>query len=543
MLKKRNVIMTIFAVVIFLSFCASASDADTEAGQSSEEEIRLRSAIDAFLSGTGNGFFEVHSPLELTSDLTLPTGFWLQIVDTLTVAENSELTIESDAVLPSMTGKMIINGSVINRGFVNLEDDGIIVINGQFLSQGRNGAIRVHQGATVDQVTGNTEGTTFLWLGTFRDDDSLEDGIAYFNANRDRYNYFQISTVPGDISLYADHLIPENLELIIWSANLSLFGELRILKSLYINPDCIFSAEAGAKLVCDGSVSGLGQLVLKDGSSFINNGSLGNQLVIVENNILHGICGPNVTWELTPDGTLTLSGSGDTYSYRNSTAPWYCSRLAIKKAVIKDGILPIFGIAFQDCTNLSDVEIGNTVEVVGQFAFKNCTSLKRIVLPASMKVIGVSAFSGCSSLKEIRFLGEVTTFYENCFSDVSAVAYYPDQSTMSAEVMQNYGGSIIWSPFSPDFQIPAEITTIEDEAFERCAFTYVRLSGSLMSIGNRAFAECPNLRHIVIPESTISIADDAFADVTVLTIHGASGSYAEQFASQNGYRFEPISTP
>ena len=93
----------------------------------------------------------------------------------------------------------------------------------------------------------------------------------------------------------------------------------------------------------------------------------------------------------------------------------------------------------------------------------------------------------------------------------------------------------VWA--GPDFVLPAALTTIDAEAFAGGAFSYVKLSDKTTSIGARAFADCPKLRYVYIPETTTGIAGDAFSGVDGLTILGKSGSYAEFFALRNGYAF------
>lgn len=93
----------------------------------------------------------------------------------------------------------------------------------------------------------------------------------------------------------------------------------------------------------------------------------------------------------------------------------------------------------------------------------------------------------------------------------------------------------IWQ--SPDFILPASLTTIEAEAFAGGAFTYVHLPEGATVIRSRAFADCPNLAYIYIPEDTAVIAKDAFSGADGLTILGRSDSYAEFYAQRNGYTF------
>ena len=94
---------------------------------------------------------------------------------------------------------------------------------------------------------------------------------------------------------------------------------------------------------------------------------------------------------------------------------------------------------------------------------------------------------------------------------------------------------------TPDFVLPAELTTIEEEAFFGGAFTFVKLSENTETIGARSFAACPYLSYIYIPETTQYIHEDAFGDMQGLTILGTAGSRAESYAYAYDFAFIDIS--
>ena len=97
-----------------------------------------------------------------------------------------------------------------------------------------------------------------------------------------------------------------------------------------------------------------------------------------------------------------------------------------------------------------------------------------------------------------------------------------------------------YSVSEPDFVLPAKLKTIEKEAFSGGAFTYVKLPDNAVSIGSRAFANCPNLAYVYIPQAIKTISADAFSGLSRLTILGTEGSYAETYAQQNGITFMPV---
>ncbi len=177
-----------------------------------------------------------------------------------------------------------------------------------------------------------------------------------------------------------------------------------------------------------------------------------------------GTCGTNVKYFLTPDGTLTIYGTGKMkdYSY-TSSAPWYSLRSSVKKVEIADGITSI-----------------------GSYAFEYCDALTSITIPESVTSIGYDAFEYCDSLESV-------TFGENSkLTSIGNFAFY-------------YWGSLT------SITIPESVTSIGNYAFGYCySLTAITIPESVTSIGNYAFGYCYSLTSITIPESVTSIGNGAF---------------------------------
>ena len=101
-----------------------------------------------------------------------------------------------------------------------------------------------------------------------------------------------------------------------------------------------------------------------------------------------------ITWTLSDDGTLTISGT-DMPDYSYSNAPWNSQRGKIKKVVIEEGVTNIGGGVFRECTGLTSVTIPNSVTSIGSSAFSGCSGLTSVTIPNSVTSIGSSAFTGC----------------------------------------------------------------------------------------------------------------------------------------------------
>lgn len=212
-----------------------------------------------------------------------------------------------------------------------------------------------------------------------------------------------------------------------------------------------------------------------------------------------GACGENVTWVLTEDGTLTISGTGPMKDYSDwsipNFAPWYGEkvlRIVIEEGVtyigvsafnycidatsvtIPDTVTKIGHGAFQSCKSLTDVTLPDGIHYIEASTFSQCHSLTGVTLPESVKKIermafvfckaltsitipknvislGTWAFGDCLALSEITFEGDAPFFWDDSFSSVTANAYYPaGNDTWTDEVRQNYGGNITWIPYEPE---------------------------------------------------------------------------------------------
>ena len=143
-----------------------------------------------------------------------------------------------------------------------------------------------------------------------------------------------------------------------------------------------------------------------------------------------GSCGRNVTWEITGDGVLTISGSGkmDFSAAVNRTmgAPWLAYAGKINAVIIAQGVTSIADNAFAGCSQMETVQIADTVVSIGSRAFANCKKLTEVVIPRSVKFMGDAVFYGCVNLRKITFCGDLPELGENCFGGESLTVFYPE---------------------------------------------------------------------------------------------------------------------
>lgn len=113
-----------------------------------------------------------------------------------------------------------------------------------------------------------------------------------------------------------------------------------------------------------------------------------------------------ITWQLTDDGTFTISGTGEMDSGEMDSngliqQPWANWLEQIKKVVVEEGITNIDNYSFAMCTSLTEVSLPEGLTTIGSEAFYNCTSLTAIRFPDSLNNMYMRAFHGCTAIREL----------------------------------------------------------------------------------------------------------------------------------------------
>ena len=91
--------------------------------------------------------------------------------------------------------------------------------------------------------------------------------------------------------------------------------------------------------------------------------------------------------------------------------------------------------AFQKCTGLTSVVIGDSVTSIERDAFAGCTALTSIIIPNSVTSIGERAFEGCTALTSVTIGKGVTSIGTYAFGDCTSlslvICYAPTPPTCS----------------------------------------------------------------------------------------------------------------
>lgn len=258
-----------------------------------------------------------------------------------------------------------------------------------------------------------------------------------------------------------------------------------------------------------------------------------------------------------------------------------CSSLA--SVTIPDGWSKINNNMFNGCTHLTSVTIPNSVTEICNAAFDDCESLASVSLPPNLTTIGIAAFQGCSQLSDITIPDSVTYIGQHAFNyclclpsvtipnGVTAIqnttfcqCYALSSVTIPNSVTRIDHWAFYWCRSLTSVTIPDSVTSIGYSAFNGCtALKSVNIPNGLSLIDERTFKNCSMLTNISIPASVTLVRTDAFSNCTGLkslivlnpdcelscgqsgtpgkmVVYGYSGSTAQTYAEQFGYRFCPL---
>lgn len=210
--------------------------------------------------------------------------------------------------------------------------------------------------------------------------------------------------------------------------------------------------------------------MIVNGARIVDTGKCGEGLK-------YGSGGDNLTYTFYDDGKLIIDGSGKmskfTLSYDPMVPyqPWSEYREQITSIYISEGVTSIGENAFWNCSNLSEINLGHTIENIGRYAFwgteyfsnignwdgsilyigdylidssdppskivvKDGTrviadwaffdqdTLQTIVLPNSLKTIGFNVFNCADYLEKIVYNGTVEEYCNISFGDNWHFSYH-----------------------------------------------------------------------------------------------------------------------
>ena len=155
-----------------------------------------------------------------------------------------------------------------------------------------------------------------------------------------------------------------------------------------------------------------------------------------------GPCGRCLTWSLSSNKALTISGEGTMWNWNDESAvPWYSVRGDITSVTMNDGVQNIGHRAFYGCVKMSDVRIPESVTRLGYAAFYNCDTLNHVLVPGQITEMFSMVFASSDNLRVVTLHGSFTAIPDSVFYRCYALL---------------------------DLALPASVTTIGNDTFRDC---------------------------------------------------------------------------
>ncbi len=226
-----------------------------------------------------------------------------------------------------------------------------------------------------------------------------------------------------------------------------------------------------------------------------------------------GSCGESVAWYIDKNGTsLNIRGSGEMANYSPSNpAPWNEYADKITGVYVYSGVTTIGDCAFTGLTNVSSVNVPETVAKIGSYAFKGLTKLAgNFSLWSGVTEIGDYAFSSCTEITSFTYNKLLETIGNYAFSQCEKLNYV----TLPASVVTIGNGAFMNCTNLDYLSLNNKLRYIGAYAFSGTALTDFSLPGAIEQIGANAFADCTELWQVTFLGKPPVIASTAFENVT-----------------------------
>ena len=156
---------------------------------------------------------------------------------------------------------------------------------------------------------------------------------------------------------------------------------------------------------------------------------------------------------------------------------------------------------------------GYPVTGIGEYAFESCTDMTDVEIPESVVSIRAEAFGGCEGLANVEIPRNVMYIDVTAFGFCYRFTVDPANAVYSSRngLLLSKDGRTLVRGVNGDVEIPSSVTEIGDSAFDGCPLLEsVTIPDGVLDIGAYAFCCCDGLENILIPQSVTNIGTRAF---------------------------------
>jgi len=196
-------------------------------------------------------------------------------------------------------------------------------------------------------------------------------------------------------------------------------------------------------------------------------------------------------WTLYDDGTLDIVCNG-----MITEEPWRDYEAVISHVNIYPGCTGIDDYLFNNYTNMSTVNLPDSLQSLGVGVFSGCTVLRLLDIPKGVSQIDDLAFRKCYNLTALNVSPD-----NQYFATVDGLLLSKDL-TQLVFVPSGIQGTV---------RVPDTVKTVATRAFYMCTrMTGVSLPKSVEEIGWESFMYCEALKEVTIPGGVKQVPHSAF---------------------------------
>lgn len=280
--------------------------------------------------------------------------------------------------------------------------------------------------------------------------------------------------------------------------------------------------------------------------------------------LAQGACGDATNWAFYADGTLVISGEGSTWDCLNTDTDEVGWRTLYKhqitRVVVEDGVRRLGDWVLSECSQLSEVDFGSTMQQMGYGVFYRCKALEHVDLPESIVsvqgfeesglreidipagVVGLGGFRNCEYLEsvyihavqdewaaysvECGLFSGCTSLKEIQVEEGHPVLHVTDGVLYSGTRLISYPPAKEAVAFCPE-EGTTEITQLSISG--ALYLETVTFPDSVQIIGGSAFRNCPRLASVELPAGLEQMYDCVFEYCPVLKTVKFNSSISETY--------------
>ena len=247
----------------------------------------------------------------------------------------------------------------------------------------------------------------------------------------------------------------------------------------------------------------------------------------------------NEIWFTTTDGKTLLNLDEEAFDV--AVADVLYNEYGINIIRFVGEVTAIGNGAFEECTNIFNLSLPNSIRSIGDYAFYDCKNMECLTLGGAIRSCGKDAFEGCYNLRSLH-IPSIQAWCNIAFANRNANPLY------FAEHLLVMGNKIT------SLNIPMGVETIHDYAFTYAiGLKEVTIPSTLKSIGKEAFEGCENIGRVNISNikawcaidfeseqaNPLSFARNLYLDGSIvedIDISGVAGIYSYTFINCDNIR-------